>query len=71
MSLVFAKSIDLSCSNRIANFLDIALEFVDPNCLDEFPKLRKLMDDVLGIPEIQEWRKLQEIKALQRLAENA
>lgn len=48
----------------IVNFLDIAEDMVDPNCLDEFPKLRQLKESVLQIPEIQQWRKLQEQKNL-------
>ncbi|OXA58430.1 glutathione S-transferase 2 [Folsomia candida] len=48
----------------LVNFLDIAEDMVDPNCLDEFPKLRQLKESVLQIPEIQQWRKLQEQKNL-------
>jgi hypothetical protein len=43
----------------LANFLDIAEEMVDPNCLDEFPKLRELKERVLNIREIVMFRKSQ------------
>ncbi|OXA60363.1 glutathione S-transferase 3 [Folsomia candida] len=39
----------------LANFFSVAEEMVNPDCLRDFPTLKKLKDDVFDIPQIQEW----------------
>lgn len=39
----------------LANFFDVAEDMVNPDCLREFPTLKRLKDDVFAIPQVVEW----------------
>lgn len=49
----------------VANFLEIAQDLVDPNCLDEYPKLNALKERILEIPAISAFRKAQATSKLE------
>jgi glutathione S-transferase len=37
----------------LANFFNVVEELVDPNCLDNYPKLKALQEDVCNIPQVK------------------
>jgi len=48
-----------------ANCVNIIEEFVDPNCLEAYPNLKALQEDVCNIPEIKEF--IEEFKSSGKL----
>jgi len=39
----------------LANFIDVAEEMVNPDCLKDFPDLKRLKESIFEIPQVKEW----------------